>query len=264
MFLGVNVGLLCAALRSEELDSASVSAKAGLAAAWAPLLHKEAAGFQAAPAPGAPGVPSVVRAAEAARVPRSAAQMRSREHSRFFPSPENSGTVPSGSQKARVARSNVPQMLDVDMNIVGGAALLLGTTAGGIGLVAAVEGAGTRNAERANQQECVDCKATKVVECAVCKGTGQDQFASLVAGVKDMAGEEDPDTGPLTIMVDDWDSGPREVVPFADILANYPVKVKTDICIACDGRGIIVCDSCEGTGIQKRFLERYSPDDFMD
>lgn len=257
MFL-VAVGLVCAALRSEEFDSDAVSSTAGLAASWAPLLHKEAAGFQAAPA-GAQGVSSVVRAAEAARVPRNAAQMRSRE-TRFFSSPENSGPVPSG-WKARVP-SNVPQMLDVDMNIVGGAALLLGTTAGGIGLVAAVEGAGTRNAERANQQECVDCKATKVVECAVCKGTGQDQFASLVAGVKDMAGEED--TGPLTIMVDDWDSGPREVVPFADILANYPVKVKTDICIACDGRGIIVCDSCEGTGIQKRFLERYSPDDFMD
>merc|ERR1719310_1173128 len=116
MFLVVTVGLLCAALRSEEFDSDSVSSKAGLAASWAPLLHKEAAGFQAAPAPGAQGVSSMVRAAEAARVPRSAAQMRSRE-TRFSPSPENSGAVPSG-RKSRVP-SNVPHMFDVDMNIVG-------------------------------------------------------------------------------------------------------------------------------------------------
>ena len=51
---------------------------------------------------------------------------------------------------------------------------------------------------------------------------------------------------------------------FEDILANYPVKATEKICALCSGKGVVVCDSCEGTGIQKRFLERFSPDDFMD
>ena len=41
-------------------------------------------------------------------------------------------------------------------------------------------------------------------------------------------------------------------------------QVSVNMCISCDGRGVIVCDNCQGTGIQPRFLERYSPDDFMD
>jgi len=231
-----------AALRSEDLDTS----QAGAEAAWTPLLHKEAEGFQAVAAP-AQGVPGVVRS--------TAPQMLNKDL-RFFP-----GQGKLGKEAARVP-SNVPQMFDVDMNVViGGGALLL-SVGGGVGLIAAVEGAGKRNEETVNQQSCVDCQGTKVVSCAVCKGTGQDQFASLVAGVQEMAGDAPPKE--FTIMVDDWDSGPREIVPFADILANYPVKVKTDICITCDGRGVIVCDSCEGTGYQPRFLERYSPDDFMD
>ena len=65
-------------------------------------------------------------------------------------------------------------------------------------------------------------------------------------------------------MVDDWDSGPKAVVMFKEILEKYPIKATTNVCQSCEGRGVVVCDNCEGTGIQPRFLERYSPDDFMD
>lgn len=51
---------------------------------------------------------------------------------------------------------------------------------------------------------------------------------------------------------------------FKEILDRYPVKATENVCLACDGRGVEVCQNCKGTGIQPRFLERYSPDDFMD
>ena len=65
-------------------------------------------------------------------------------------------------------------------------------------------------------------------------------------------------------VVDDWDAGEKEVVMFSDILADYPVKASDQPCQRCAGRGVNVCDNCDGSGIQPRFLERYSPDDFMD
>lgn len=36
------------------------------------------------------------------------------------------------------------------------------------------------------------------------------------------------------------------------------------VCGYCDGEGRITCFNCNGTGIQPRFLDRLSPDDFMD
>ena len=66
------------------------------------------------------------------------------------------------------------------------------------------------------------------------------------------------------IVIDDWDAGEKEVVMFSDILADYPVKASDQPCQRCAGRGVNVCDNCDGSGIQPRFLERYSPDDFMD
>ncbi|PXF46861.1 Protein disulfide-isomerase LQY1, chloroplastic [Gracilariopsis chorda] len=35
-------------------------------------------------------------------------------------------------------------------------------------------------------------------------------------------------------------------------------------CTYCDGKGRIKCFNCAGSGIQPRFLDRLSPDDFMD
>jgi hypothetical protein len=214
------VGLLCAALRSEELDSDASTA--GTGAGPLSLLRAEADGFQLAPAP-ARGVSSLMRAAQ----------------------------------------SRAPAAKMVEMNVILGAGGLVFGTAAGVGLIAAVEGAGKKNSEEDPNRPCFDCKGQKVVECVVCKGTGQDQFASLVQGVKEMSGE-DTNSGPMTVLIDDWDSGPKEVVPFEQLLGKYPIKVKTDICITCDGRGVVVCDSCEGNGLQGRFLDRYSPDDFMD
>ena len=49
---------------------------------------------------------------------------------------------------------------------------------------------GKRNDNIENAQPCVVCKGEKVVMCTICQGTGEDQYASLVAGVKEAVGEE--------------------------------------------------------------------------
>jgi len=160
-------------------------------------------------------------------------------------------------------RATAPAMLDLDPSyLLGGGALLVGL-GGGIGLIAFTENAGKRNDEADNAQPCVVCKGERVVKCPVCDGTGADQFASYVAGVQEMTGEKDS-MAASTVTVDDWDEGPKQVVMFKEILEKYPVKATENVCVNCDGRGVIVCDNCQGSGIQPRFLERYSPDDFMD
>jgi len=152
-------------------------------------------------------------------------------------------------------------MIDTDVLI--GAATLIVSVGGGIGLIAFTENAGKANEARENAQPCVECKAVKVVPCTICSGSGEDALASYVAGVREMAGEEGG-AAVSTVTIDDWEAGSVQVEMFADILAAYPPKVTTNVCMSCDGRGVIVCDNCQGTGIQPRFLERYSPDDFMD
>ena len=155
-------------------------------------------------------------------------------------------------------------MIDVDMSTVLGVGAALVGVGGGIGLIAFTENAGKRNDATDNAQPCVECKGLKVTTCTICKGTGQDALASYVANVREAAGEEGGSAAVPTVEVDDWESGPKRVTLFEDILSAYPVKVTENICNNCDGRGVIVCDNCQGTGIQPRFLERYSPDDFMD
>lgn len=156
------------------------------------------------------------------------------------------------------------QMVDME-TIIGVGVTLLGV-GGGVGLIALTENAGKRNDEMANEQVCFECKGAKVVECSLCKGTGTDPFADLVKGVQEMAAGDVPPPPPASdkIKIDDWDSGEKEVVMFEEILADYPVKATEKVCLRCSGRGVVVCDNCDGTGIQPRFLERYSPDDFMD
>ena len=51
---------------------------------------------------------------------------------------------------------------------------------------------------------------------------------------------------------------------FTDILARYPPKVTKLQCSSCEGRGVVICDNCQGTGVQPRFLERFSPEDWED
>jgi len=159
------------------------------------------------------------------------------------------------------ARADTPQMLDLDGNTllaIGAGVFGLG---GGVGLIALTEQAGKRNEATDNAQPCVVCKGKQVVMCTICQGTGEDQYASLVAGVKEAVGEEI--TG-QKVLVEDWADGPKEVVMYEEILSKYPVKATKNVCDTCGGKGVVVCDNCQGTGIQPRFLERYSPDDFMD
>lgn len=74
---------------------------------------------------------------------------------------------------------------------------------------------------------------------------GADQFASYVAGVQEMAGEKGDSMAEPTVTVDDWDEGPKQVVMFKEILSKYPVKATENVCVNCDGRGVIVCDNCQ-------------------
>jgi len=166
---------------------------------------------------------------------------------------------------ARAVSRNVATPAMLDMETIGGVAIALAGVGGGIGLIVLTENAGKRNEESDNQQPCVECKGAKVVECTICKGTGRDQFAELVAGVQEMTGEEGSIATATKVVVDDWEEGEKTVEMYAEILAAYPPKVTgPGACVACDARGVVVCDNCQGSGIQPRFLERYSPDDFMD
>jgi len=147
----------------------------------------------------------------------------------------------------------------VDTETLISVGVLLASAGGGVALIAFTENAGKRDAD--NAQVCVECKGEKVVPCSLCKGTGTDPFADLVKGVQEMTGDaESVDK----VVIDDWDVGAREVVMFKEILSKYPVKATEKVCQRCAGRGVVVCDNCQGSGIQPRFLERYSPDDFMD
>ncbi|GJQ15990.1 hypothetical protein GpartN1_g7819.t1 [Galdieria partita] len=38
----------------------------------------------------------------------------------------------------------------------------------------------------------------------------------------------------------------------------------TELCSFCDGIGTVVCTNCAGRGTQPRYLDRYSPEDFLD
>lgn len=156
-----------------------------------------------------------------------------------------------------VQRATAVRMVDTETLISVG--VLLASAGGGVALIAFTENAGKRDAD--NAQVCVECKGEKVVPCSLCKGTGTDPFADLVKGVQEMTGDaESVDK----VVIDDWDVGAREVVMFKEILSKYPVKATEKVCQRCAGRGVVVCDNCQGSGIQPRFLERYSPDDFMD
>jgi len=163
-----------------------------------------------------------------------------------------------------MTRTAMPSMIEIDSNVLIGVGTLVASVGGGIALIAFTENAGKANVERANAQVCVKCKAEKVTTCTICQGTGEDSLAQYVAAVREEAGEQGGTITASTVQVDDWEGGPRQVEMYAEILSAYPVKVTTNICTSCDGRGVIVCDNCEGSGIQPRFLERYSPDDFMD
>ena len=173
--------------------------------------------------------------------------------------------APPVARPTAIARAPPAAMIEFDMSyIIGGGALFVGL-GGGIALISFTENAGKKNADSENAQPCVVCKSNRVTPCTICSGTGRDEFAQYVAGVREEAGEIGGTSTIATTTVDDWEEGEKVVEMFADILNQFPVKVTgSDQCSACDGRGVVVCDNCQGTGIQPRYLERYSPDDFMD
>eukprot|EP00966_Prymnesium_polylepis_P242434 5606365-Prymnesium_polylepis.1 len=122
-------------------------------------------------------------------------------------------------------------MLDIDTNTLIAVGTLVASTGGGVALIAFTENAGVhrqhrstavqclvlrhmrcgpqiigllphaarrrrtgkRNEESANAQVCVECTGAKVVTCTICQGSGSDPYASLVAGVREMAGGDSMD-----------------------------------------------------------------------
>ena len=88
----------------------------------------------------------------------------------------------------------------------------------------------------------MECKGERVCTCTICKGSGVDELSSYVKGVREAAGEDESNKSMVT--VEDWDTGPRQVELFGEILAKYPVKAKENICMLCDGRGVNVCQNC--------------------
>eukprot|EP00871_Galdieria_phlegrea_P004746 jgi/Galph1/5272/GphlegSOOS_G3935.1 len=45
---------------------------------------------------------------------------------------------------------------------------------------------------------------------------------------------------------------------------NVVAKRLDEVCYICKGAGKVTCNNCAGSGIQPRYLDRYSPEDFMD
>ena len=154
---------------------------------------------------------------------------------------------PSQNRVAAVSHNRaVVQMLDMETII--GVGVTLAGVGGGIGLIVLTENAGKRNDNKENVQTCVECKAVKVVPCSLCKGSGTDPFADLVAGVQEMSGDVPPpprkDADIDRVVIDDWDVGEKEVVMYSEILSSYPVKATEKTCQRCAGRGVTVCDNC--------------------
>lgn len=116
------------------------------------------------------------------------------------------------------------QVTMVDYGTLSGLGVAVAGAFGGVALMAFTEQQGKRGQERVNVQPCVECKGSKVTTCNVCKGSGVDV---LVADGKVSADGEGK-------------------------------------CSYCEGAGELKCFNCAGSGIQPRFLDRVSPDDFMD
>lgn len=116
------------------------------------------------------------------------------------------------------------QVTMVDYGTLSGLGVAIAGAFGGVALMAFTEQQGKRGQERTNVQPCVECKGSKVTTCNLCKGSGVDP---LVADGKVSADGEDK-------------------------------------CGYCEGVGELKCFNCAGSGIQPRFLDRVSPDDFMD
>ncbi|GAB0492420.1 hypothetical protein MMPV_003682 [Pyropia vietnamensis] len=147
------------------------------------------------------------------------------------PSPAARSTFTSGAAAAAPSATTAVAPLSrratltmVDYGTLSGLGVAIAGAFGGVALMAFTEQQGKRGQERVNVQPCVECRGSKVTTCNLCKGSGVDP---LVADGK--------------------------VSADGDGQCNY-----------CEGVGELKCFNCAGSGIQPRFLDRLSPDDFMD
>jgi hypothetical protein len=116
---------------------------------------------------------------------------------------------------------------------------------GGVGLLMFYERQGVATGERVNTQPCTECRGETLVTCTVCGGDGKNPLSRRPAD-----GEAETEG-----------NAPARAVASADSL---PGRAPSDACSYCGGEGKVRCFNCAGSGIQPRFLDRLSPDDFMD
>ena len=134
----------------------------------------------------------------------------------------------STSRPASLARTAPdPRMVEFDTSTIIGLTAAIGGVVGGLGLIILTEKAGTRG-NGANAQPCVECKGVQAVPCPICDGSGADPLASLVAGVREMTGDEEESVNQVTIQ--DWESGPKTVVMYEEVVTRYPVKARLATC----------------------------------
>lgn len=117
--------------------------------------------------------------------------------------------------------------MEIDSNTITVVVAVVAGVSAGVGLLAWTEKQGERTAQRANQQPCVECRGAGKITCQVCKGLGK-RLAVVGGGGGGGGGS------------------------------------KEELCSFCDGNKTTRCVNCNGSGIQPRFLDRLSPDDFMD
>lgn len=163
--------------------------------------------------------------------------------------------------RAVVVRAPAAQMANAAL----GTNVILGSVAGtflfvGV-LLFGIEKAAERSETVEDAKECFECKGERVQPCRSCDGTGNDEDQKFGFVAKNLR-----DKLETKVMVEDWDSdtGFREMDLSSDMLINYPVREVQYPCPTCEARGVIICTNCEGTGKQPRFMDKYSPEDFMD
>jgi hypothetical protein len=114
-------------------------------------------------------------------------------------------------------------------------------------------------------EPCAECKGEKVVMCQVCKGTGA--MSQVEIQLKKFGGtKEEGESAPViseTIKIETWE-GEEQVVKVGGVMAEFPIIEFDNPCRVCKGKGVLVCRVCEGSGIQPGYLDKLSPEDFMD
>lgn len=124
-----------------------------------------------------------------------------------------------------------------------------------------------------DEDPCFDCTGRGITDCLFCEGTGKSPRAAARAKLGkeiERSAEEieklraaAPVKERKVTVIEEWDGTMTEVVEDA-VLDDYPIKEFDDPCLKCEGRGVRICTTCDGSGFQPQFMDKFSPEDFMD